>query len=284
MTRITELDLPRITDEDRFEDLCMAIWRIKLDDPSTRKNGRRGQRQDGVDVFGRRNNTTNWVGLQCKVRTTNDLTFEEIKKEVTKAREFNPKLSEYIIITTAPRDAKLQEQIRILSDTNMDEGFFPVNIEFWDDIKEDLSEEKFLPILQRFFSNLMIDIKAFGLSIGNVIQIKIGDRGSLTTQYEVIIGKIPQTKGIEDYSTGINYWRGIYFIMNMNERKFETFHIPCYQSDIEVAFPGKYGAYCIAKWINSIKDIDDVIYGVETDFDYCLNEEEYQEFIDSINE
>lgn len=284
MTRITELDLPRITDEDRFEDLCKAMWKKKLNAPNIQKNGRRGQRQDGVDVFGRKNSTNNWVGLQCKVRTTSTLSLNEIEREISKARNFNPKLSEYIIITTAPRDADIQKEVRLLSDKSVEERFFPVNIVFWDDIKEDLTKEEFIPIIQQFFSSLMIDVKTMGLSIGNVIEISIGDRGGLTTRYEIIIGKVPKKKGATDDSSGINYWRDIYFIMNMNHRKFETFPVPCAPSDIEIAFPGKYGPYCISKWLNSIKNIDDVIYGEETDFSYCLDEQEYKEFHRSIKE
>jgi len=284
MTRITELDLPCITDEDRFEDLCESIWRKKLDDPHTQKNGRRGQRQDGVDIFGKRSVTNKWVGIQSKVRTSIALSLKEIKEEIRKARKFNPKLSEYIIVTTAPRDAKIQKEIRLLSDSNVNEGFFLIKIEFWDDIKETLTEEEFIPVLQQFFSSLMIDVKTMGLTIGNVIQLSIGDCGSITTGYEIILGKVPKIKGEMDYTSGINYWRNIYFIVNLNQRAFETFPIPCHPSDIETAFPGKYGSYCVSKWINSINEIDDVIYGEEIDFKYCLEEQEYREFRELIKE
>ncbi len=49
-----------------FEDLCLKLWRPRLID--AKKNGRAGQPQAGVDIFGRDPKTDGWVGIQCKQR------------------------------------------------------------------------------------------------------------------------------------------------------------------------------------------------------------------------
>jgi len=50
-----------------FEDLCLALFKSIWNDSLAQKNGRRGQRQHGVDVFGTVGGTgTNFMGVQCK--------------------------------------------------------------------------------------------------------------------------------------------------------------------------------------------------------------------------
>ena len=45
-----------------FEDLCLKLWRLRLID--AKKNGRAGQPQAGVDIFGRDPKTEAWVGIR----------------------------------------------------------------------------------------------------------------------------------------------------------------------------------------------------------------------------
>jgi hypothetical protein len=47
-----------------FETLCLAIWREIWGDPNAQKNGRTGQPQAGVDVFGRIPDTVGYHGVQ----------------------------------------------------------------------------------------------------------------------------------------------------------------------------------------------------------------------------
>ena len=106
------LALPRIelreppNDPTAFESLCLDLWKELWCDSGARKHGRRGQRQDGVDLFGRENGQL--VGVQCKQkdgRLHSTLTVAELEAEVQAATRFEPKLTKFILATAAPRDA-----------------------------------------------------------------------------------------------------------------------------------------------------------------------------------
>ena len=114
-----------------FESLCLDLWREIWGDPGAQKNGRSGQPQAGVDIFGRA--AEGWVGVQCKqkdglLRTS--VTAAELAAEVTAARSFTPRLRRFLLATSGPRDARLQERARELTET----GLFDVEIWSWQDI------------------------------------------------------------------------------------------------------------------------------------------------------
>ncbi len=111
------IQIPKPLYEQDFEDCNEVLWRCILDDPMASKYGRRGQRQHGVDIVGRRNrNPAHLVGIQCKLKSDrHKLTEQEVHDEVSKALTFEPRLSEYVIVTTAPDDAKLQSLANKLS-------------------------------------------------------------------------------------------------------------------------------------------------------------------------
>ena len=103
------MQIPKPLDEHDFERKCTVLFECVLGDPAIDRFGRRGQAQYGVDILGLRDgNIDQIVGIQCKLKGQGKkLTENEVKNEVEKARLFKPPLSEYIIATTAPKDAKL---------------------------------------------------------------------------------------------------------------------------------------------------------------------------------
>jgi hypothetical protein len=124
-----------------FEDLCLRLWRPKLTD--AKKNGRAGQPQAGVDIFGRDPENDGWVGIQCKQRgrwPPKILSIRQIKAEIRRATRFKPPLSQFIIATTAQRDTKSQEFIRRLGNWRQKAGRFSVDLYAWDDLQEWLQE------------------------------------------------------------------------------------------------------------------------------------------------
>src|SRR5262245_4574161 len=59
----------RIPPPSKWEDsetLCADLWRRIWQDENTQRNGRSGQPQNGVDVFGRPGKGSRWAGIQCK--------------------------------------------------------------------------------------------------------------------------------------------------------------------------------------------------------------------------
>ncbi len=114
MSLLAATQIPKPADEQAFERASVVLWRGLLDDRSVQRNGRRGQRQNGVDLFGIRDGDADWhVGIQCKVKSEGHaLSEDEVRSEVKKALTFKPPLQEYYIITTAPDDVAMQELAR----------------------------------------------------------------------------------------------------------------------------------------------------------------------------
>ena len=122
-----------------FEDLCHALFKRVWRDPLAQKNGRRGQAQHGVDVFGSQNGVrSSYWGIQCKGKESNygskaELT--EVLTEIAKAEKFSPKLAKWIFATTAPADATLQKAARELSVKRDADGQFSVDVLGWEEIQ-----------------------------------------------------------------------------------------------------------------------------------------------------
>jgi hypothetical protein len=126
-------------DSTAFESLCLDLWREIWNDPNAQKNGRSGQPQAGVDVFGQHQGK--WVGVQCKQKDGllwSKVTVKELEAEVIAAKQFNPPLAEFILATTGPRDAKVQTRAREFTDEHKQQGLFSVVAWAWDDIWPEL--------------------------------------------------------------------------------------------------------------------------------------------------
>lgn len=122
-----------------FEDLCHALFKRVWQDPLAQKNGRRGQAQHGVDVFGSPNgDRRTYRGIQCKGKDSNygsKAEWSEVLAEIAKAEKFSPKLDEWIFATTAPADGTLQKAARELSIKRGAKGQFSVAVLGWEEIQ-----------------------------------------------------------------------------------------------------------------------------------------------------
>lgn len=143
-------NLPQPKSWDEFEDICADVLKRIWKDPYVTRNGRSGQRQHNVDSYGFPEHLGGpkggkLAGAQCKL--TDDLDFDTVKAEVADAQQFKPPLSEYVLMTTAPRDAKLQASVRA--------GKWPfrVHVMCWDDISLALSGHD--DLLQKHFPGWM---------------------------------------------------------------------------------------------------------------------------------
>ena len=276
MRDLRTLVIPKVSESNIFEQLCYDLWKNDTRNDSVNLNGRSGQNQDGVDVFGRNNQTKLWFGIQCKLRNKDtSLSKNEITVELNKAINFNPSLVRIIICTTLDRDSKLQEVIRLLNHSN--DYRFTIEICFWDDIAELLKQESNFNIYLKYYSGLVVDNTTLGHSIGKLINIELGVDGKYDTNYELMIGKIPSYKNNSYYN--VDYFRDAYFIVNLNKNKSAVFKPPVYEGDIEDIFITRYDAFRIAKWINSIVKIDDFIYSDSRDYKTFITPEERVEYL-----
>ena len=136
-----------------FEDLCLALFQVLWKDQGTQKNGRQGQPQAGVDVFGKNNAQGGGLwGVQCKCKDQiagRELGMAEVKAELAKTADFLPKLTHLIIATTATSDVKIQKQVRLLNEERFNAGLCPVTIYAWDKIIQLLHENE--PIAKLYY-------------------------------------------------------------------------------------------------------------------------------------
>ena len=81
------------------------------------------------------------VGIQCRLKGEGRfLDDQEVKDEVAKALGFRPLLSEYIIATTAPDDARLQRLALELSETVSRNREIPLKIQIfgWNSLEREI--------------------------------------------------------------------------------------------------------------------------------------------------
>jgi hypothetical protein len=142
-----------------FEHLCYRLWREVWRYPEIQKNGRLGQPQNGVDIYGIPRGEMEYYGIQCKGKSEyNDeqyhhpqFTPEEIDNEITKAKSFTPKLKKLYFATTAQNDAKIQEHLRQRNMEHIAAGIFEVHIFSWEVIADLIDEHK--PVHDWYASN-----------------------------------------------------------------------------------------------------------------------------------
>jgi hypothetical protein len=128
-----------------FETLCKKLWGEIWSCPEIKKNGRAGQIQNGVDIYGIPFNENEYYGIQCKGKdeyTNKQLTEGEITSEIEKAKLFQPPLKKLYFATTAIKDAVIEEFIRKKNLENRANGLFEIHIFSWEDIVELIDENK----------------------------------------------------------------------------------------------------------------------------------------------
>lgn len=109
MSELAAAQIPKPTDEQAFERASEILWRCILGDTGFTLYGRRGREQYGVDLVGFEGGDPDiLVGVQCKLKSDHrKLTKNEVRDEVEKALNFQPPLSKYKVVTTAPDDPEL---------------------------------------------------------------------------------------------------------------------------------------------------------------------------------
>lgn len=128
-----------------FESLCKVLWGEIWNCPEIKKNGRIGQTQHGVDVYGTPEGESQYYGIQCKGKddyTNAELTEKEINKEISKAKNFKPALKKFYFATTANKDSKIEEYIRIKDEESRKSGGFEIHLFSWEDIVDKIDENK----------------------------------------------------------------------------------------------------------------------------------------------
>jgi len=145
---------------EKFEDLTRALFAAEWRSPLTQKNGRSGQKQHGVDVYGTPEAASGKsFGVQCKGKSRGygaKATITEFDAELAKADKFIPALGHWTFATTAPNDAPLQEHARLVSERREKEGRFPVSVIGWETIQALLSSHQ--AVVEEFYPEYSSDL------------------------------------------------------------------------------------------------------------------------------
>lgn len=138
---LNAFQLPAPGDWQAFERFTRDLFAAKWKDANAQLNGRTGQAQAGVDVFGTNSTTGMLEGAQCKGkdgRFGSSVTIEELRDEVQKAKTFQPKLSRYFLVTSGPADVKVQAEARLITEAHMKTGDFEVLVMGWEQLVNEL--------------------------------------------------------------------------------------------------------------------------------------------------
>lgn len=123
-----------------FESLCKKLWGEVWKIPNKiKKNGRLGQMQSGIDVYGIPYGDDGYWGIQCKGKddyTKAKLSEKEILAEVNNAYKFEPKLKVFIFATTCNKDVNIEKFVRNLDKESQEKGSFEILLFCWEDIAD----------------------------------------------------------------------------------------------------------------------------------------------------
>jgi cellulose synthase operon protein C len=155
MTDITNRSLPPPKNWQGFERMCFDLYSRLWKTNDADMNGRRGQPQAGVDVYGTdRVEGGRFVGVQCKGKDQDyrgALTEDELRAEIEKAETFVPQLDVFVVATSAPNDVKIQQIARIISKERTKAGLFEVRVQGWDTLQQLITDHK--DVLTKHFSD-----------------------------------------------------------------------------------------------------------------------------------
>jgi tetratricopeptide (TPR) repeat protein len=173
---LSSISLPKPKNWQDFESHTRVLFACVLNDPNTQQNGRLGQKQHGVDVYGYRDGRVDCIiGVQCKEKLETEVTEKELRAELEKAKRFKPSVSEFILITTAPRDQKIQEIARIITaELAATDRPIRVSVWGWEDVEEHALQHPeawkafdptFNPYVERGFENVQLSISELAQSV-----------------------------------------------------------------------------------------------------------------------
>ncbi len=287
---LMDIDIPKIDDDIVFENLTKDLLNANPSFNLVNINGRSGQKQFGVDVFARKKDNLAWIGVQCKVRSTNkSFTKDELLNEINQAKKFNPILSEYFLYTTLSRDSRTQKIERALNEELSKEGCFVFQVLFWDDIANKLREKTYEDVYFKYYSKFFRDNLTFGHAIGKLVNLALQFDNDTDTHCELIIGKVPPYNN--NTATNVDYYRGTYFIINLHNKKIEFFNkignsekVSCYPSDICYAFENQIDCYRICKWLTALENIDRFIYDDKHDCKFSITTQERHNYFDTLSQ
>lgn len=278
------IKIPEIIDDVKFVNLTLDLYGKML--KRIQKNGRAGQSQDGVDIYGYTEDNE-LVGIQCKVKSKADFEnknfktqfLNEIRQEIAKGQNFSSKLKSFLIITTAPRDASVQKEIIELDNDIFQQNGFHIKIIFWDDISDMLTNEVHKETYIKYYGNLIVET-VVGDVKGKLLNLKVGVKNRDNSHYELLLGLTVKRL---DYPNGVSYYSNSCFLVDLNNKTFDTFPGKCYPSDLEIVIKNQRDRYTITDWLNSI-NVNKELENSNREYEFLWNEKQFNNYLKRFDE
>jgi hypothetical protein len=128
-----------------FESLCKKLWGEIWNCPEIKKNGRSGQVQLGVDIYGVPAGKSRYSAIQCKAKDEDinaRLTEASVDAEIEQAKRFEPALEKLYLTTTANKDVRIETYVRKKDIESREQGGFEIHLFSWEDIVELIDENR----------------------------------------------------------------------------------------------------------------------------------------------
>jgi hypothetical protein len=133
--------LPQPKDWNEFEDICADLFGREWGDRNAFRYGRQGQRQDGIDIYGKPSNG-GAAAVQCKGRRKwppRPMTTDDIDEAVAEAKKFRHPITEFTIATTADDDRDIQDHALEITREHKSKGLFSVHVFGWGELSRRIS-------------------------------------------------------------------------------------------------------------------------------------------------
>jgi len=204
------------TNEDIFEDLCLALLKQHWSKPRLERFGKRGEEQHGIDILDVGGGLPLYAA-QCKLKgALKTLPPAEIKAEVEKVKSFRPKVNYFAILTTGKASTASQRTIQEINRQHKQDGLFEVDLFTWNRIEElirrypDVEQQFFGGIpyqtanrIERKVDQLYPQIETLGARIGRgAIDVEIDEARDYVNTREsllavLLLNRIERTRGDE---------------------------------------------------------------------------------------
>lgn len=200
-------EIPKPKNWQDFQRGCVVLFQAELKDPHAQEYGRHDQKQQGIDILGRRNgDPTRLVGVQCR-RYVEPLKYVDMLKDCREALEIKAGLKEIIFATTAPSDTKATDAVLEVERLMRSEGHdLTVVLYSWSDLELKICQHP--PALAFFFpvavastaqQNVRIDATALTAAVaeaGGLTGVQIKDKLSTTAKVAAALIKHGHLKSV----------------------------------------------------------------------------------------
>lgn len=205
---ITNYKIDRPSTWQMFEKLCHLVWWDILQDPGIQLNGRTGQPQCGVDIYGTDENSKKFTCVQCKGKDENlgsTLTEKELRDEVNKAKNFSPMPDVFYLATTAANDAKIQQVARQITIEHRKTGLFEVIVIGWEDLVQRIATSN--RAISEFYPHLTAQHLSINSKLGELgIAVDEIKKAVTTAKNELTVSPGELSVSFKNGSQGLFNW------------------------------------------------------------------------------